>query len=298
MKPRAKILVPVAITAVGLAGALILVATRPELDVAPKERVAPLVRVINVVPRDVQLSVRTHGTVAPRTAERDLSERTGVNRGAVREGLRALARLGLIEILSRGAQVAPLSEVSLDVLGHLLELDELPDAELADQVLEVHGHVFSTAMRMAVERGSEDQIERVRKQLERISRDDLSEDAYADGMHELGRLLVEASGNFVLRLVRQSLEMQFWDRLHRIEGLSVRIPSARLHEIVGELDRALAERDALTASDLALQLLRAHRDRIVELLQEEHAKQARAALQEGLETSLLQHLRVLEEGAG
>ena len=34
MKPRAKILVPVAVTAVGLAGALILVATRPELDVA------------------------------------------------------------------------------------------------------------------------------------------------------------------------------------------------------------------------------------------------------------------------
>ncbi len=72
MKPRAKILVPVAITNVGLAGALILMATRPELDVAPKERVAPLVRAINVVPRDVQLSVRTHGTVAPRT-ESDLS---------------------------------------------------------------------------------------------------------------------------------------------------------------------------------------------------------------------------------
>ena len=230
-------------------------------------------------------------------SERDLAERIGVNRGAVREGLRALAQLGLIEILPRGAQVAPLSEASLDVLGHLLELDELPDAELADQVLEVHGHVFSAAMRMAVERGSEDQLERVRKQLERITQADLAEESYAEGMTELGRLLVEASGNFALRLVRQGLQMQLWDRLHRIEGLSVRISAELLHEIVGELDRALAARDALTASDLALRLLRAHRDRIVELLQEEHAKQARTALQEGLETSLLQHLRVLEEGA-
>ncbi len=38
MKPRAQILVPVAVSAAGLAGALILVATRPEFDVAPKER--------------------------------------------------------------------------------------------------------------------------------------------------------------------------------------------------------------------------------------------------------------------
>ncbi len=229
-------------------------------------------------------------------SERDLADRTGVNRGAVREGLRALAQLGLIEIAPRGAQVAPLSEASLDVLGHLLELDDLPDAELADQVLEVHGHVFAAAMRMAVERGSDDQIELVRKQLERITRDDLAEEAYSDGMHELGRLLVDASGNFVLRLVRKGLEMQFWDRLHRIEGLSVRIAGALLLEIVGELDRAIARRDAVVASDLALRLLRAHRDRIVEVLHEEHAKQAREALQEGLATSLLQHLRVLEEG--
>ena len=129
MKPRAKILVPVAITAVGLAGALILVATRPELDVAPKERVAPLVRVINVVPRDVQLSVRTHGTVAPRTAERDLSERTGVNRGAVREGLRALAHPDrIVELLqeehAKQARAALQEGLETSLLQHLRVLEE------------------------------------------------------------------------------------------------------------------------------------------------------------------------------
>ena len=231
-------------------------------------------------------------------SERDLAERIGVNRGAVREGLRALAQLGLIEILPRGAQVAPISEASLDVLGHLLELDDLPDAELADQVLEVHGHVLAAATRMAVERGTDEQIERVRKQLARITQESLGEESYADGMHELVRMLVETSGNFVLGLVRKGLEMQFWDRLHRIEGLSVRIRRALLQEIVGDLDRAIAGRDAPEAADLALRLLRAHRDRIVEVLQEEHAKQAREALQEGLATSLLQHLRVLEGDAG
>ena len=222
-------------------------------------------------------------------------ERTGVNRGAVREGLRALAQLGLIEVQPRGALVAPLSEASLDVLGHLLELDELPDAELADQVLEVHGHMFAAAMRMALERGEAGQIERVRKQLARISESDLAEEGYADAIHEFARLLVEISGNFVMSLVRQGLETQFWRRLQRIHGLSVRIPAPRLQEIVGSLDDAIERRDVPASSELVLTLVRAHRDRIVELLQEEHAKQARAALQEGLATSLLHHLRALEE---
>ena len=229
-------------------------------------------------------------------SERDLVERTGVNRGAVREGLRALAQLGLIEVQPRGAQVAPLNEASLDVLGHLLELDDLPDAELADQVLEVHGHMIAAAMRMALERGEDGQIELIRKQLARISEHDLADDGYVRCIREFARIVVDTSGNFVMSLVRQGIELQFWDRLHEIDGLSVRIPQARLLPIVSALDHAIDQRDVLTASDLVLRLVRAHRDRIVELLQEEHAKQARAALQEGLATSLLQHLRVLEEG--
>lgn len=71
MKLRAKLLVPVGIAGAGLAGAVVLVATRPGLEIAPQERVAPLVRVIDVAPSAVQLRVRTHGTVAPRT-ESDL----------------------------------------------------------------------------------------------------------------------------------------------------------------------------------------------------------------------------------
>jgi len=226
-------------------------------------------------------------------SERELSLRIGVNRGAVREGLRALAQLGLVEIGPRGAQVAPASEASLDVLGHLLALDDLPDAELADQVLEVHAQVFSSCLRMAVERGSDEQLERARKMVERVGRADLSEAAYASAIRDLVHVLVDATGNFVLCLVRRGLELHFWDRLEAM-GLSPRIGHERLVAILSGIDAALERRDAPAAAELGLQLIRAHRDRIVEMLQEEHARQTRTVLREGLASSLLQHLTAIE----
>ncbi len=224
-------------------------------------------------------------------SERDLAERTGVNRGAVREGLRALAQLGLVEIGPRGAQVAPISEASLDVLGHLLALDALPDAELADQVLEVHALVFGSCMRMAVERGTDEQIEDARKMVDRVGQQSLSETAYAGAIRDLVHVLVDAAGNFVLRLVRRGLELEFWDRIQAL-GISPRIDHDLLTEILGEIDRALAERDASSAHEHGLRLIRAHRDRVVVMLHEEHDRQTRSVLEEGLAKTMLRHLTV------
>ena len=71
-------------------------------------------------------------------SERDLAARMQVSRGAVREAFRALAQLGLIVIAPGGARAAPVEEASLDVLGHLIELDELPDPVLTEHVMEAH----------------------------------------------------------------------------------------------------------------------------------------------------------------
>ncbi len=66
-----KWLAPVLALALGALGAAILVATTPQAEVRPPARRVPVVRVLQVEKRDVQFSVRTHGTVAPRT-ESDL----------------------------------------------------------------------------------------------------------------------------------------------------------------------------------------------------------------------------------
>jgi RND family efflux transporter MFP subunit len=66
-----KWILPLAALALGAALATIIFATRPQVEARPTEAAAPLVRVVEARVEPVQLTVRTHGTVAPRT-ESDL----------------------------------------------------------------------------------------------------------------------------------------------------------------------------------------------------------------------------------
>ena len=66
-----KILVPVLVLLLGLAAAARLIATGPRVETQPVASPAPLVRVVEATPQKLQLRVRTHGTIMPRT-ESDL----------------------------------------------------------------------------------------------------------------------------------------------------------------------------------------------------------------------------------
>lgn len=67
MKKTLKILLPVAILAAGGAAAVALILARPHVETSRPESPAPLVRVMTVEVSDQPLTVRTQGTVAPRT---------------------------------------------------------------------------------------------------------------------------------------------------------------------------------------------------------------------------------------
>jgi len=71
MERRLKILLPLAIVAVGLLSAVVLIATPPAVETSTPEPAAPLVRVFEIAPETIRLRVDTYGTVAPRT-ESDL----------------------------------------------------------------------------------------------------------------------------------------------------------------------------------------------------------------------------------
>jgi RND family efflux transporter MFP subunit len=71
MKSRARILVPLVILVLGFAAMRVLVAFRPSAEPQTPQAVAPLVRVVVARPSDVEVRVRTQGTVVPRT-ESDL----------------------------------------------------------------------------------------------------------------------------------------------------------------------------------------------------------------------------------
>ena len=65
MTRTVKILLPIAVLAAGIAIAVGVVKARPSVDRQPATALPPLVRIIEVEPRDMNLVVRSQGTVRP-----------------------------------------------------------------------------------------------------------------------------------------------------------------------------------------------------------------------------------------
>lgn len=76
-RPPTKALLPLAVLAAGGLVAVLFVVTAPNLEVEPPPSFAPLVRVIEVAPETVRLTVSTQGTIAPRTESELVPEVSG-----------------------------------------------------------------------------------------------------------------------------------------------------------------------------------------------------------------------------
>jgi DNA-binding FadR family transcriptional regulator len=195
-------------------------------------------------------------------SERDLAERFGVHRGAVREALKKLEQLGVAEIRPGGARVLPLTEASLDVVAPLLSLDDPPDAEIVDQVLEVLCGLFAMAARLGVERADDAERARAAAILARLEDPALDPARRHTELEALGDLFVEASDNLVLHLVRRGLQTDAI--LGRLRRLQEHVSDARAQPALdGALLRclgaAVAARDGEEAARAIEQLTRALR---------------------------------------
>jgi RND family efflux transporter MFP subunit len=77
VKAGPKVVLPLAVLSVGVVGAAALVATRPTVKTQAVEAPVQLVRVLRVQPQDVDLTVRTNGSVLPRTETDLMAEVSG-----------------------------------------------------------------------------------------------------------------------------------------------------------------------------------------------------------------------------
>ena len=214
-------------------------------------------------------------------SERELSAKLGVNRGAVREGLRTLAQLGIVEVGPGGAKACGIQQASLDIVAHLFDSDEVPDVAVVDQVMEVHAHLFSSCVRVAVLRGSDAQLARAREQLAALKDESLGALAHFDRLHEFVNTLVEASGNLVLQLIHRALALQFWQRLEASGEIPPPpLPDSVLAPLAQGRDEALAERDPQAAQGCFFDLVSAHREHAVRHLSSEQARNLRSQVSE------------------
>ena len=207
-------------------------------------------------------------------SERKLAERFGVSRGSVREALKQLDQLGLLDIRhGDGAQVRPLEDASLDIVRHLLELSGGPGVELVAQLLEVHEILMTSAVELAVRNATTDELFRARALLDGLTDPGIGDDEYHAALDGLAQLISEASRNLVLRLVRNGLRSVFLERSD--EGLRPgrvqRPPRSIVAPLARRISDALEVRDAGDAQEGVRLLLRAHREQLLKRMERHHA---------------------------
>jgi GntR family transcriptional repressor for pyruvate dehydrogenase complex len=190
-------------------------------------------------------------------SERDLASRFLVNRGAVREALKQLEQLGVAAIHPGGVRVIPIEDATLEVLGHLLNLNELPDPVLVDQLFEVFGALISMSARTAIEKADDGELQHAREIVGRI---EASEDAVSRqaAWRELANYFNQINKNLVLRLIGNGLKTQFMGRMAGI-GATGQLDEKTSRKIIQQLDAAITARDALgvaSATQLHFNLVR------------------------------------------
>lgn len=182
-------------------------------------------------------------------SERDLAERFGVHRSTVREAFKRLEQLGVATIQPGGARVAPIEEASLDIVEHLLALDDPPDPEILDQVLEASSAFRAMAARLGTERANASQREQMLSILKSMMQPDLIDEDLADLVDELGVCFVEASGNMIFRLMSRGLRGH-WERSTGAFRLLRGTPQqAAVDGHLVTLTRAIADVDGVIASE-------------------------------------------------
>jgi len=135
--------------------------------------------------------------------ERDLANTFEVNRTSVREAVKRLEYLGLVEVRhGHGTFVKDVSDSSsLEVIEALLRDPRTVTLELLRQILEFRRHITTQVVELAARNHSDEQLERARLLLSK-EREEGTNPARALALDvELNRLLGEATGNLMYQLV-------------------------------------------------------------------------------------------------
>lgn len=198
-------------------------------------------------------------------SERDLAARFATSRGTVREALKKLEQLGIASINPGGARVVPVQECTLDVLGPLLELNDVPDAALIDQIFDIGVILIGYAAEIAVERGDPAALEHVETIVDEILAASPENLRKMRVLRRLGRAFAKASDHLVLLLIINGLRTQI-PNPRRIPGLRPRLDPNTLKRIAADLKAALIDRDGSAAGSSMSALMELMREAIMTTL--------------------------------
>ena len=199
-------------------------------------------------------------------AERELASRLSVNRGSVREALKKLEQLGLVEIRrGDGTLVRHLHEASIEVVRDLLDAGNGLERRVLEEVLDVHEMLLAGAAALAVERLPDAALARARALVAELAKPEATALDFHVRVEALVEIAVEASGHLVLRLFRNTFQPAIVEGLREVGPYFQGAPPD-LGEAAGALDAALAARAPEAAAAAVRALFRLARMRLARAL--------------------------------
>ncbi|WP_343233610.1 FCD domain-containing protein [Streptomonospora sp. PA3] len=210
----------------------------PGAHPAPAERLPVTQRAIEHIKRMIAAGDLRPGDRLP--TERDLAAGLGVSRSSMREAIRALTALGVLEARhGAGVYVTPLRPG--DLLETFSVLAEISQGETLVEVLQVRRMLEPAATALAAARADESQLDRLAGILERIGTGRSEGETVAADL-SFHQAIVETTGNATLVAINGGLSSRtFHARVwhgHREAGLT-----ARLREDHERIYQALRDRD-------------------------------------------------------
>jgi GntR family transcriptional repressor for pyruvate dehydrogenase complex len=195
--------------------------------------------------------------------QRALAADLGVNMASVREAVKRLEQLRLVEVRHGDAMRVRdwRSDGGLDVIAHLLFRAGAVDRQALAGLLEARRLMLTEAARLAAERREDGQAERLGEIAARIGSAADAAAAQAldwDFMSEL----VEASGNVVFVLILNSIRQLYLEHADAFRG----VVADELAPLYGQAARAIEARAAGRAAKAVAELTGRQEQRLLELL--------------------------------
>jgi GntR family transcriptional repressor for pyruvate dehydrogenase complex len=220
-------------------------------------------QVFRILSRDVLSGRYPPGELLP--TQRTLAEDLGVNMASVREAVKRLEQLRLVESRQgEGMRVRDWrSESGLDVLAHLVLGPGGLDAETLAAVLEARRLMLREAARLAAERRSEDQAELLLDIADRIASARSPEEAQPLDFAFFYEL-VQAAGNVVFALITNSIREVYLENARAFRPLVAEHASLAGHYRRAAL--AVRGRDGARAAGAVGRLAETQERRLLEAL--------------------------------
>lgn len=194
--------------------------------------------------------------------QRELARELGVNMASVREGVKRLEQLGLVEVRQGDAmRVLDWRGAGLDVLAHAIASADEIDPDVLRAVFEARRLLLTEAARLAAQRRTDEQAVRLRALAEELA-------AAVDGASAQGHdfaffaTLIDAAGNLVFTLIMNSIRELYVGRLDAfrpiVEG------RAELAPLYRRAARAVTARDPSRAAAAVARLAALQEARMLE----------------------------------